>query len=154
MITGVAATRQGIRILYLFVKLIDMPISKLTKGSFIPSANGSIMPVYYLTTIGAKSQTLRSVPVLCVPDRDRFILVGSNWGQSHNPSWVYNLRANPRAQLRKGQIQIEYVATELCDGNREAYWRKAIGFYPPYASYEQRSGRLLPIFLLEGEADP
>ena len=109
------------------------------------------MPIYYLTTIGAKSKTLHSVPVLFVPDGDDLILVGSNWGKTHHPGWVYNLRAYPIVQVRKGQMLKDYVATELCDGNREAYWEKAIKFYPPYVSYEQTSGRLLPVFLLEAK---
>ena len=149
MLLSMAATRHGMRIFYLYVRLIDLPISHLTKGAFIPSANGNIMPVHYLTTTGAKSGLPRSVPVLCVPDGENLILIGSNWGNPKSPNWSYNLRAYPRAHVRKGRMQKDYIAHELYGDERTAYWQKAVRFYPPYASYEQHAHRSLPIFLLE-----
>ena len=144
-----AASRTGLRLAFLFVRLVDMPISQLTHGEFIPSAFGNIIPIYYLTTLGAKSQVPRSRPVLCIPDGGNLILVGSNWGNSRNPSWVYNLRAHPRARVSKGRLQKAVTARELHGDERLAGWQKALAFYPLYASYEQRSGRTLPVFLLE-----
>jgi len=149
MVFALAATRQGMKMFYSYVKLIDLPISRLSKGNFIPSAKGDILPICYLTTTGAKSKTLRSVPVLCIPDDKNLILVGSNWGKSRNPGWVYNLRAHPKVQVRKGKIEKEFMAYELYDNERDAYWQKAIAFYPPYIRYEQRSERSFPIFLLK-----
>ena len=149
IILNMAATRQGMWAFYLFVRVIDLPISRLTKGVFIPSANWNIMPVIYLTTTGAKSGIPRSSPVLGIPDGEKLILVGSNWGNPKNPSWAYNLRANPQTQVRKGKKVKDFSARELRGDERAAYWQKAIRFYPPYISYEQRSNRSLPIFLLE-----
>jgi len=144
-----AASRPGMRLFVIFVRLIDMPISRLTAGAFIPSAFGQIIPIYYLTTLGAKSKKPRSRPVLCVPSDGDLILVGSNWGNSTNPAWVYNLRAHPRARVCKGKIQKAVTARELHGEERMACWRKAVAFYPLYVAYESRSGRTLPIFLLE-----
>jgi deazaflavin-dependent oxidoreductase (nitroreductase family) len=149
MIFNMAATRQGMRLFYLFVRLIDMPISRMTKGNFIPSANWNIVPIIYLTTVGAKSGIPRSIPVLCIPDGDNLILVGSNWGNPKNPGWAYNLRVHSQTQVRKGRTAMSFIARELHGDERAAYWQKAVKFYPPYISYEQHSGRSLPMFLLE-----
>jgi F420H(2)-dependent quinone reductase len=149
MVFYLAGTRSGRRMFYLYVRLIDMPISRLTKGALIPSAYWDIMPIIYLTTTGAKSGILRSIPVLCIPDDENLILVGSNWGNRQNPSWAYNLRAHAETQVRKGKRTKCFTARELRGDERAFYWQKAIRFYPPYISYEQRSGRSLPIFLLE-----
>ena len=54
IILNIAATRPGMGLFYLFVQLVDLPISRLTKGVFIPSANWNVMPIIYLTTTGAK----------------------------------------------------------------------------------------------------
>jgi F420H(2)-dependent quinone reductase len=151
MIFALAATRRGVQMFYLYVKLIDMPISRLSNGKFIPSAKGDIMPIHFLTTTGAKSKTLRSVPVLCIPDGDDLILVASNWGKNQNPSWVYNLRAHPNVRVQKGKTEKDFVAHELYDNDRGSYWQKAIAFYPPYIKYALRSGRLFPIFLLKSQ---
>jgi deazaflavin-dependent oxidoreductase (nitroreductase family) len=144
-----AATRRGMRLFFLFVWLIDMPISRMTKGVFIPNANWNIMPVIYLTTVGAKTGISRSIPVLCIPDGDNLILLGSNWGNPKNPGWAYNLRAHPQALVRKGKTVKGFTARELYGNERATYWQKAIMFYPPYVSYEQHSERTLPMFLLE-----
>jgi deazaflavin-dependent oxidoreductase (nitroreductase family) len=144
-----AATRQGIWVFHLYVRLIDMPISHRTKGVIIPSAYWNIMPIIYLTTTGAKSGFPHSTPVLCIPDGDDLILVGSNWGNPKNPSWAYNLRRHPQAQVRKGKTVKGFSSRELHGDERTVYWQKAVRFYPPYVSYEQRSGRSLPVFLLE-----
>jgi deazaflavin-dependent oxidoreductase (nitroreductase family) len=149
IILTMAATRQGMWLFQMFVRLIDLPISRLTKGTFIPSANGNVMPIIYLTTTGARSGIQRSSPVLCIPDGENLILVGSNWGNLQNPGWVYNLRAHPQTEVRKGKMTKSYRARELGGDERAVTWQKAVLFYPPYVSYEQRSNRLLPIFLLE-----
>ncbi len=149
IILNLAATRQGLWTFHLYVHLIDLPISRLTKGVFVPSAYWNIMPIIYLTTTGAKSGLLHSTPVLCIPDGENLILVGSNWGNPKNPSWAYNLRANPQTQVRKGKTVKDFSARELGGDERAAYWQKAVRFYPPYVSYEQRSNRSLPVFLLE-----
>ena len=107
------------------------------------------MPIIYLTTTGAKSGIPRSSPVLCIPDGENLILVGSNWGNLKNPNWAYNLRTNPRTQVRKGKMVKGFRARELQGDERAAYWQKAVKFYPPYVSYEQHASRSLPIFLLE-----
>ena len=151
MIFKLAATPQGMQMFSHYVKWIDMPISRFTKGRLIPSAQGGMMPVHYLTTTGAKSGIRRSVPVLCVPDGENLILVGSNWGKAQNPGWVYNLRAHPNAYIVKGKMQKDVVARELHADERTTYWQKATAFYPPYRRYEQAAGRMLPIFLLEGQ---
>jgi len=148
IILNMAATRPGMWLFQIFVRLIDLPICRLTKGTFIPSANGNVMPIIYLTTTGARSGIQRSVPVLCIPDGENLILVGSNWGNLQNPGWVYNLRAHPQTQVRKGKM-IKSCARELGGAERAVTWQKAVTFYPPYVSYEQRSNRSLPIFMLE-----
>jgi deazaflavin-dependent oxidoreductase (nitroreductase family) len=119
------------------------------KGTYIPSARWNVMPIIYLTTIGAKTGLSRSNPVLSIPDGENLILVGSNWGKPLNPKWVYNLRVHPKAHIRTGKEELEYSVRELDGEARKKYWQKAVAFYPPYVSYEQRSKRRLPIFILK-----
>jgi len=51
--------------------------------------------------------------------------------------------------VRKGKTVKGFSSRELHGDERTVYWQKAVRFYPPYVSYEQRSGRSLPVFLLE-----
>ena len=149
IILNMATTRQGMWTFHFYVRLIDLPISRLTKGTLVPSSYWNIMPIIYLTTTGAKSGIPRSAPVLSIPDGENLILVGSNWGNPKNPSWAYNLRMHPQTQVRKGQTAKYFTARELHGEERATYWQKAVQFYPPYVSYEKHAHRSLPIFLLE-----
>lgn len=117
----------------------------------MPSASG-VMPIIYLTTTGAKSGEPRSLPVLSVPDGENLILVGSNWGNPKNPNWIYNLRAHPKAQVRRGNKQQKFRVRELTGDERGIYWQKATTLYPPYTTYQAHAGRTLPMFLLEPES--
>jgi deazaflavin-dependent oxidoreductase (nitroreductase family) len=123
-----AATRPGMGAFYLFVRLVDLPISHLTKGVFIPSANWNIMPIIYLTTTGTKSGIPRSSPVPCIPDRENLILVGSNWGNPKNPGRAYNLRTHSQTQVRRGKMAKGFTARELHGDERAATWQKAVMF--------------------------
>jgi F420H(2)-dependent quinone reductase len=149
IILNLAATRYGMWMFHFYVQMIDLPVSRLTKGLFVPSAYWDVMPIIYLTTTGAKSGISHSTPLLCIPDGENLILVGSNWGNPKNPNWAYNLRAHPQTQVRRGKTAKDFSVRELHGEERAAYWQKAVRFYPPYVSYERRSNRTLPIFLLE-----
>jgi len=56
------------------------------EGRHHPQRYWNIMPIIYLTTTGAKSGFPHSTPVLCIPDGDDLILVGSNWGNPKIPA--------------------------------------------------------------------
>jgi deazaflavin-dependent oxidoreductase (nitroreductase family) len=72
-----------------------------------------------LTTTGARSGLVRTLPVLGLPDGDGMILIASNFGRPHNPSWYHNLRANPQATIAVGGVSRAVVAREL-DGPSES----------------------------------
>jgi len=40
------------------------------------------------------------------------------------------------------------VARELEGAERETWWARAVEAYPPYAEYQTRTDRLIPVFLL------
>ncbi len=113
------------------------------------------IPVIVLTTIGAKSGSPRTVPLLGVIKGENVFLIASNWGQAHHPSWYYNLKANPEAQLSFGGKTGQYTAREATDAESEAYWEEAVDMYPGYAEYKKRiKTREIPMFVLSPENNP
>lgn len=103
----------------------------------------------WLTTTGAKSGQPRTVPLLAIQDGERFILIASNWGQSHHPAWYYNVRAQPTVTLTVRGYTAAYLAREATASERATYWPRAIVLYPGYALYRQRaSQRTIPMFVL------
>jgi deazaflavin-dependent oxidoreductase (nitroreductase family) len=63
--------------------------------------------------------------------------------------WVYNLRANPDVELQDGQDKWEMTARELTGEERGLWWERAVAAFPPYAEYQKKTTRLIPLFLLE-----
>jgi deazaflavin-dependent oxidoreductase (nitroreductase family) len=111
-------------------------------------------PVVILTTIGARSGKLRKVPLMRVEHAGEYLAVASLGGAARNPVWYHNLLADPRVELQDGPHRWDMVARELSGTEREAWWTRAVAAFDNYASYQRRTERLIPVFLLTPAATP
>jgi deazaflavin-dependent oxidoreductase (nitroreductase family) len=108
------------------------------------------LPVVIVTNTGNKTGATRKTPLMRVKDGSNYVLVGSVGGGPKNPVWVYNLRANPKVQLRDRQDVASMVVREVTDSEeRSRLWALAVQAYPPYEDYQKRTTRKIPIFLAE-----
>jgi len=108
------------------------------------------LPIIQLTTKGAKSGQLRTVPLVVVVDGETLGLIGSNFGGRHAPGWYYNLKANPECEVKfNGKLQ-NYVARETQGDEYLHYWLTAVALYAGYAEYKERAAhRHIPVMVLE-----
>jgi deazaflavin-dependent oxidoreductase (nitroreductase family) len=128
---------------------LDRAVYRLTRGraTFVSLVTG--LPIVMLTTTGAKSGRRRTLPLVALPDGDRMVIIASNYGQERNPSWYYNLRANPRARITLDGVTREVVARELEGEEREREYARGIEIYPGWTEYRQRaSHRKIPVMEL------
>jgi F420H(2)-dependent quinone reductase len=107
------------------------------------------LPVVIVTNRGAKSGALRKTPLMRVEHEGSYAAVASKGGAPEHPLWYYNLLANPRVEVQDGADKWEMTARELSGAEREAWWERAVAAFPPYAEYQQRTARLIPVFVLE-----
>jgi F420H(2)-dependent quinone reductase len=107
------------------------------------------LPVVIVTNRGAKTGAVRKTPLMRVEHEGDYAAVGSKGGAPRNPVWVYNLRKNPRVVVQDGPHTREMTAREVTGEERAAWWERAVAAYPPYAEYQQRTDRLIPVFVLE-----
>jgi F420H(2)-dependent quinone reductase len=107
------------------------------------------LPVVIVTNRGAKTGAVRKTPVMRVEHDGSYAAVASKGGAPQNPVWYYNLRANPHVEVQDGPCKREMTARELAGEEREIWWRRAVAAYPPYAEYQTRTDRLIPVFVLE-----
>ncbi len=96
---GIASSKPGAWFFSRALHRMDKPVFRFSKGKHSAASIFTGIPLIMLTTTGAKSGLARTVPLLAIPDGDNLVLVASNWGQAHYPSWYYNLRANPEATI-------------------------------------------------------
>jgi deazaflavin-dependent oxidoreductase (nitroreductase family) len=83
-----------------------------------------------------------------VRDGDGYVLVGSQGGAPKDPVWVNNLRANPQIELRDETVVLPMQVREVKDVvERDRLWSLAVAAFPPYAEYQTRTTRQIPLFV-------
>ncbi len=106
-------------------------------------------PVVLLTTTGRKSGELRTAPIFGFPEGKSIVVVPSNAGKKSYPSWYFNLRAHPDAQLQLGQEKWQVKAREATPEEWERLWPRLAGHYRGYDVYRERTVRHIPIVILD-----
>lgn len=118
-----------------------------TKGTTLLDTG---LPVIIVTHIGNKTGAIRKTPLMRVKDGNNYILVGSKGGAPTDPVWVYNLRVNPDVEIRdETEVRSMRVREVEDEAERARLWKLAIAAYPPYAEYQERTARRIPVFVAE-----
>jgi deazaflavin-dependent oxidoreductase (nitroreductase family) len=107
------------------------------------------LPVVIVTNRGAKSGKVRKTPLMRVEHNGSYAAVASKAGAPEHPLWYYNLRTNPHVEVQDGSGKWEMTAREVTGEERAAWWERAVAAYPPYAEYQQKTSREIPVFVLE-----
>jgi deazaflavin-dependent oxidoreductase (nitroreductase family) len=109
--------------------------------------------VLLLTTTGATSGEPRISPLGYTRDGDRWVVVGSNSGQPHDPAWLANIRADALVMIEVGTATFPARATITTGSERQRLWDAHKRAIPAFAQYEQMSGRVLQVVALERVSD-
>jgi len=107
------------------------------------------MPVIVLTSVGAKTGLLRKTALMRVEHDGQYAVVASLGGAPKHPVWYFNLKKNPHVELQDGPEKHDYLARELTGDEKAVWWGRAVAAYPPYADYQKRTDRQIPVFVLE-----
>jgi deazaflavin-dependent oxidoreductase (nitroreductase family) len=108
------------------------------------------LPVIIVTHVGKKTGAIRKTPLMRVKDGNSYILVGSQGGAPTNPAWVHNLRVNPDVEIRDETVMQRMRVREVEDEpERSRLWDLAVAAFPPYAKYQERTDRRIPVFIAE-----
>ncbi|MDG4837329.1 nitroreductase/quinone reductase family protein [Micromonospora sp. WMMD967] len=124
----------------------DRMIGRLTRGRVVALG---LMPSLVITTTGRRSGKPRSNPLLYVRDDDAYVVIGSNWGQTHHPGWAMNVLADPAATVDVKGRRIPVRADLASGAERDRLWQLLVTEWPAYHTYVQRAGgREIHIFRL------
>ena len=108
------------------------------------------LPVIIVTNRGNKTGAIRKTPLMRVKDGSNYVLVGSRGGAPTNPVWVYNLRADGDVEIRDETEVYAMQVREVEDAEERArLWEVAVGAFPPYEEYQDRTRRKIPVFVAE-----
>ncbi|QKW53677.1 nitroreductase family deazaflavin-dependent oxidoreductase [Streptomyces buecherae] len=112
------------------------------------------LPVVILTTRGARSGKIRKIPLMRVEHEGRYAAVASNGGSPRHPLWYANVAFHPHVELQDGAERQDMTAREVTGEEKVAWWERAVAAYPPYAEYQEKTDRVIPVFVLEPTPPP
>jgi deazaflavin-dependent oxidoreductase (nitroreductase family) len=119
---------------------------RLTGGTIGGTIAG--LPMLLLTTIGRRTNQLRTAPLLYGRDGDDLVIVASNGGAAKHPTWLLNLQARPRVLVQIGAERFVVDAQQASPHERDRLWPLMVGLYPMYAQYQARTERPIPVIVL------
>ncbi|MAQ70526.1 MAG: nitroreductase [Flavobacteriales bacterium] len=106
------------------------------------------MPVIIVTNIGWKTGAIRKTPLMRVVDGENYILIASQGGRPKHPLWYHNLKVNPKVEIRDETSVFDMITEEIHQSSeRSRLWDLAVAAYPPYHDYQNKTDRLIPLFL-------
>ena len=78
-----------------------------------------------------------------------YAVVASQGGAPTHPAWYANLLADPLVELQDGPVKRDLVAREIAGDERAIWWERSVAAFPPYAVYQTKTDRVIPVLLLE-----
>jgi F420H(2)-dependent quinone reductase len=110
-------------------------------------------PVIVLTSVGARTGKLRKTVLMRVEHEGEYAVVASMGGAPTHPVWFHNLKAEPHVELQDGPVRRDYLAREVTGPEKATWWARAVAAFPPYADYQVKTDRQIPVFVLTPMAE-
>ncbi len=108
------------------------------------------LPVIIVTNRGRKTGAIRKTPLMRAVDENNYILVASQGGAPKHPLWYHNLKAEPNVDIRdEGEVYSMRVREVVDSVERQRLWDIAVEAYPPYQEYQDKTDRVIPVFVAE-----
>lgn len=107
------------------------------------------MPVIVVTNRGARTGKVRKTPLMRVENGGCYAAVASMGGAPQHPLWYHNLRTEPHVEVQDGPVKQDMVAREVEGDEKAAWWERAVAAFPPYAEYQAKTDREIPVLVLE-----
>jgi deazaflavin-dependent oxidoreductase (nitroreductase family) len=116
-----------------------------TGGDLHPSG----VPIIIVTMMGNKSGKVRKIALMRVEHEGSFALVASMGGAPKNPGWYHNLVANPNIMIQDGPQPADFTVRVGAGDERDEWWERCVSVFAPYAEYQEKTDRVIPVFIAE-----
>ena len=106
------------------------------------------LPVIIVTMRGNRTGSVRKIALMRVEHGGEYALVASKGGAPKHPVWYYKLVANPdEVTIQDGSQPFQVHVRQVSGDERRVWWERAVAAYPPYADYQKRTEREIPVFV-------
>ena len=110
------------------------------------------LPIIVMTTVGHKTGLVRKVPLMKVEHEGIYAIVASKGGAVNHPGWYHNFLAAPTVLIQDGPEPFETTVRLANGGERAEWWDRSVAAFSPYAEYQEKTDREIPLFLTETTA--
>lgn len=107
------------------------------------------VPSLLLTTTGRKSGDRFIFPLFYGKIGDSYFVVASKGGAPQHPGWYRNILVHPEVEVQVGSVKMKARARTAAGDERTQLWEKALEFWPPYADYQKKTEREIPVVVLD-----
>jgi len=107
------------------------------------------VPSLLLTTTGRKSGERFIFPLFYGEDGGKCFVIASKGGAPEHPGWYRNILADPVVEVQVGTKKLKARARTAEGAERARLWEKSLEFWPPYADYQKKTQREIPVVVLE-----
>jgi deazaflavin-dependent oxidoreductase (nitroreductase family) len=114
-----------------------------------PGYSEMSVPSLLLTTTGRKSGEKFTFPLFYGETGKSYIIVASKGGAPEHPGWYRNLLAHPEVEVQVGTKKLKAKARTATGEERAQLWKKGLEFWPPYADYQKKTDREIPVVVLD-----
>jgi F420H(2)-dependent quinone reductase len=106
------------------------------------------LPIIVVTMRGRRSGKLRKIALMRVEHGGEYAFVASKGGAPEHPEWYLNLVEHPdQVVVQDGPEPFDASVREISGAEREDWWQRSVQAYPPYAEYQAKTDRLIPVLL-------
>jgi deazaflavin-dependent oxidoreductase (nitroreductase family) len=106
-----------------------------------------LVPTVLLTTVGRKSGRVLTLPLMLGRSAENYVVVASKGGSATHPAWYLNLQA-PEVRVQVKADKFTAHAHTADSAERARLWPMMVGIYGPYAQYQTKTDRQIPIVVL------
>jgi deazaflavin-dependent oxidoreductase (nitroreductase family) len=107
------------------------------------------VPSLLLTTTGRKSGEKFIFPLFYGKVGDSYLVIASKGGAPEHPGWYRNILANAEVEVQAGTVKTKAHARTATGAERARLWQTALTFWPPYADYQTKTEREIPVVMLD-----
>ena len=114
-----------------------------------PVGGPGLIPTLLLTTTGRRSGKSIVMPLIYGESDGSYVVVASKGGAPKHPGWYFNLAAQPEVEVQVAAQRFQAKARTATGDERAALWKRMQAIYPPYDEYQAKTGREIPVVVLE-----
>ncbi|MGC1459203.1 MAG: nitroreductase family deazaflavin-dependent oxidoreductase [Steroidobacteraceae bacterium] len=107
-----------------------------------------MVPTLLLTTIGRRSGSTRTLPLIFGQSGPDYVVVASKGGAPTHPAWYLNLQSDPKVRVQVKGDKFTALAHTAEAAERAVLWPRMVEIYAPYEDYQAKTDRQIPVVVL------